>query len=136
MRLAFNRDAEVAIWTADRLGMTIFPPYVALGVEDDEGRLHGGVVFNDWNGSNLEITICGPGAMYRGIIRDVFRYVFIQAGANRLTAKTRRGNKLMRRMLPKFGFEFEATLKAYYGVERDNDALVFRLTPDAALKWM
>ncbi len=136
MRLVFGRDDEVAAWTSQHLGMAIHPPYTAIGVEDEEGTPKGGVIFNDWNGSNLEITICGPGAMKRGIIRAVFHYAFIQAGANRLTAKTKRSNKLMCKMLPKFGFVFEAVLKRYYGVQRENDALVFRLDPATALKWM
>ena len=136
MRLVFGRDKEVAAWAAQSLGMAIHPPYVALGVVDKDENPIGASVFNDWNGSNLEITIVGHGAMKRGIIRAVFHYVFMQVGANRLTAKTKRSNKLMRCMLPKFGFEFEATLKAYYGIERSNDALVFRLMPNAALKWM
>ena len=136
MRLLFGRDDQVAVWAAQNLGMAIHPPYVSIGVVDRDEKLIGAAVFTDWNGSNIEIAIVGPGAMTRGVIRAAFHYVFMQVGANRLTAKTKRSNKLMLRMLPKFGFVFEATLKAYYGVERDNDALVFRLTPNAALKWM
>lgn len=136
MRLVFGRDDEVAAWTSQHLGMAIHPPYTAMGVADLDGNLCGGAVFTDWNGSNIEIAICGPGAMKRGVVRAAFSYVFLQVGASRLTAKTKRGNLLMRKMLPKFGFEFEATLKRYYGVQRENDALVFRLDPATALKWM
>lgn len=136
MRLVFGRDDDVAAWTSEHLGMAIYPPYTAIGIEDLNGQPCGGAVFTDWNGSNIEIAICGPGAMKRGVVRAAFHYVFIQIGANRLTAKTKRSNKLMCRMLPKFGFEFEATLKRYYGAQRENDALVFRLDPITALKWM
>ncbi len=136
MKLVFGRDEDVANWVSKNLGFPILPPYTAIGVEDQDGNPCGGAVFNDWNGSNLEITICGPGAMKRGIIRGVFHYVFIQLGASRLTAKTKRSNKPMRKMLHKFDFKFEAILKRYYGVLPDDDAIVFRLDPVTAMKWM
>lgn len=136
MRLVFGRDDEVAAWVSRQLKMPIHPPYTAIGVEDLSGSPVGGAVFNDWNGSNIEITICGPGAMKRGVIQAMFNYVFLQVGANRLTAKTKRSNKPMRKMLHQFGFEYEAILKRYYGSQKDNDAILFRLDPAKAMKWM
>ena len=74
--------------------------------------------------------------MQRGIIRGVYHYVFIQCGANRLTAKPRRSNVVLRRLLPRLGFQFETVMKKYYGIQKENDAILFRLDPEAAMKWM
>lgn len=136
MRIVAGHDEVVAQWTREKMGLALHPPYTALGVIDHEGTLRGSLVFHDWNGANIEITIYLPRALQRGIIKAAFQYAFVQVGAIRLTAKVRRDNVPMRKLLPRLGFAFEATLKSYYGPKRENDALLFRLSPAAAIKWM
>lgn len=135
MKTIVGHDAEVGKFIADRLGITIAPPFVALGFEHD-GELSGGAVFNDYTFHNLELSIYGPGCMTRGAIKIVFHYAFDQLKVLRLTARTRRSNVTMRRMLPKFGFIFEGTEPLRFGPARSDDALRFRLTRDLAERWM
>jgi hypothetical protein len=136
VRLVFGEDELVANWVGVNLDLKFIPPYTAIGGTADGKSLSIGAVFNQWNGANLEITLYGPGAMRRGCIRGVFHYAFKQAGALRLTAKTRRSNEAMRAMLPKFGFEFEGVSKRYFGPLKKDDAFRFVLFPEAAEKWM
>jgi hypothetical protein len=132
----FGRDDEVARWAAFNLKQVISPPYVAIGFTRDGTHWHGAAVFNEWNFSNIEITIYGPGCLSPGSIGCAYRYVFNQIKANRLTARTRRSNSLMRRLLPRLGFTYETTLKRYYGPDRKDDAFLFALFPEQAVKWM
>lgn len=125
MRLVFGEDVAVADWVGDRLGVLIVPPYTALGVIDARGALRGGAVFNDYNGSNIEVTIAGPGAMQRGVLRAGFHYVFAQLGCERVSAKTRRSNAVMRKMLPRLGFRWEGLARRYYGPARGDDACLY-----------
>lgn len=134
MRLVFGQDEDVSAFVAQGLGINISPPFVAIGVVDRSDNPIGGIVFNQWNGANLEITIYGRGIIQRGIIAGTYWYAFEQCGASRLTAKTKRSNKLMRKLLPRLGYKYEGTMKNYY--KSGDDALIFRLDPEEAQKWM
>lgn len=135
MRLLVDDDVRVAEWAQDRLGPLLFTAYRAFGVTDEAGALRGAMLFHDYNGSNIEITIYGPGCVSRGLVRFAFDYAFRVNGAGRLTARTRRGNARMRKMLPKLGFTYEGTSKQYFGPSRADDALNYALFPQAAARW-
>jgi hypothetical protein len=136
VHLVFGQDELVANWVGINLGLTIHKPYTAIGGTTDGQSLAIGAVFNQWNGSNIEITLYGPGALRRGAIRGIYHYVFVQLGAQRLSATTRRSNKLMCRKLSKLGFECEGVGKRFFGSTRKDDAVRFVLFPHAAERWM
>ena len=132
MKLVFGRDDEVAQWVAEHGGGVICPPYVAIGAAKDDDALCGGAVFNGWNGANIDVSLASDGGLTRETIRGVYHYIFEQSKATRATAYTRRGNKVMREMLPRFGFQYEALLRHFYGPEKKDDAFVFVLFPEQA----
>lgn len=127
-------ERDVAPWVSEKLGVSIHPPYISFAVEDQFYTLRGGVILNDWNGANIEITLYCPGAYRRELAKQVFEYVFRQLECKRLTARTRHDNKDMQKMLDQLGFEREGTMKNYFapGV----DAHIYRLDPDRAERWM
>lgn len=133
MKLVFGEDDRVAKWVGDHLNIQMTPPYVAIGGTLNGQDLRIGVVFNNWNGSNFDISLYGPRSLRRGDLRAIYHYAFEQAGAVRLTAITRRSNENMQRMLPRLGFEPEGESKFYFGNE---DAVRFVLFRQAAEKWM
>ena len=133
--MLFGFDSDVAEFVGKNMEREFAPPFTAIGVLDQNGNLVGGMVFSDYTGSNIEITIYGPGLMSRKVVSQCFDYVFNQLKCSRLTARTRRSNRLMRKLLPRLGFDYEATIKHYFGTERGDDALLFRLTPEYASKW-
>ena len=138
MRLIVDQPQIVATFVGAGLGLTFVPPYTALGWvmvrPNGEWRLAAGAVFNDYNGSNVEISIYGPQALTRQSLKEALRYVFLQLRCVRLTAKTKRDNSRMRKLLPRLGFELEGTLKHYFGPLQS--ARVYRLDAAAAQKWM
>ncbi len=136
MHLLFGFDNEVARVVGEGLGVVIHPPFVAIGVVDDRNRLMGGMVFNNYTKASVEITVYGPRCMKRGVIRAAMHYAFIQLGVLNLRARTKRSNARMRKILPKLGYRFEATLDQYYGPSRANDALLFRIARPQADKWL
>lgn len=135
MRLLFGHDRSVADFVSDGLGIVISPPFVAIGIVDDD-KLRGGMVFDGYNGSNIEITLYAPGSLKRGIIRGGLHYVFVQSGVLRLSARTKRSNKAMCRILPRLGFKFEAVLPQYFGPQRGDDAVLYRMTREDAARWI
>jgi hypothetical protein len=134
--LVFGQDELVAQYVLGNLGLPLVPPYTAIGGTRDGQTLCIGAVFNQYNGSNIEITLYGPGALTRGAIRGVYHYAFDQLRVNRVSAKTRRSNKNMQRLLPRFGFKFEGISARYFGPEKADDAIRFVLFPDDARKWI
>lgn len=135
--LVTGHDAAVAAWAGQQLGVQFVQPLTAIGVVDKEGAIIGASVFNDYyRGGNLEWTCVGAGSLRAAMLREIARYCFIELEASRVTAKTRRSNKLVRRLLPKAGFSFEMTQKRYFGPTRDDDALVFVLFKENATKWL
>lgn len=143
MRLVTDQPEIVAQFVATGLKRAFHPPYTALGWVLEKGEkwtLVGGVVFNDYNGYNMEASVYWKGPLTRQPIIETYRYVFEQCKCGRLTAKTARGNKEMRRILPRLGFQIEAELKDFFGKgstnNRSKNALVFRLERSAAEKWI
>lgn len=136
MNLVFGEDRLVADWVGINLGLEIVPPYTAIGGTTDGDALCIGAVFNNWNKSNLDITLYGPGAIRRTAIRAIYHYVFNQLGAQRLTALTRRSNTLMRKKLHKLSFKYEGISERYFGPHRSDDAIRFVLFPQNAERWM
>lgn len=135
MRPLFGADSAVAEWVGNGLRKPIHPPYTAIGWVDERGNIRAGAVFNQWNGSNIEVTIYGPRGFGKDAIKSVFRYAFTQLRANRLTATTERANKTMQRILPRMGFKFESVQPKYYGPHRKNDGIVFRMLRDEC-RWI
>lgn len=137
MMLVAGQDHAVAEWAGAQLGVKFVEPYVALGIVNDAGGLIGASVFSDYyRGGNIEWTYVGEGSLRPGMLFDLAHYCFVQLAVSRVTAKTRRSNRLVRRLLPKAGFSFEMTQKRYFGPSKDDDALVFVLTKENAGRWL
>jgi hypothetical protein len=136
MRLIFDRDEEIADWVAESLGVILYPPFTAIGAVDEFGIFRGGAVFNEYNGFDVSVTIAGDGIITRGNWRSVIDYVFNQSGCLHMSAKTRRSNKLVQSIAPRLGFKFVAVLPQYYGPDKADDAIMYRLSrADAYKKW-
>lgn len=136
MRIIAGQDEYMAEWAGSLLGVRFQEPYTAFGfVERD--HLKGAVIFNDYypNG-NVEITFVGSHAFRKQQIAFMCHYAFRDLRCTRVTARTARGNTLMRKILPRFGFEYEGVQKRFYGNTADADAIVFVMWPDAAEKWL
>lgn len=122
---------------AAALGTVFSGPYEAIGFLDDSGNLRGGALFNNYNGSNIEVSVYAPNMATRGMIRAVMHYAFVQLGCNRITARTRKDNKTAQKMLPRMGFKYEASLKLYYGQRSNDAAVLYVIDRETALKrWL
>jgi RimJ/RimL family protein N-acetyltransferase len=137
VRLVLGQDEEVGAFAAAKLGIPILPPYTSMGIVDDlTGELAGAIIYNRYNGADIEISFYGPGTMHRRFIRAAFAYPFEQLNVLRLTARTKRSNKAMCKLLPRLGFVFEATLKNHFGPTRGDDAILYRMSRAEAAKWI
>jgi RimJ/RimL family protein N-acetyltransferase len=136
MRLALGNDEAVGKWLSEKLGVPIHPPFVTMSILDDNDHIHGAMLFNNYNGFNIEVTIYGKGVWNRRFIKATISYAFDQLKVLRLTGRTKRSNKEMCSLFPRLGFEFEFPMKHYFGPSKGDDALIFRMTRDNARKWI
>ena len=123
-----DRPEAVAAWVAGQLGIQLTLPLQAIGFAAENGRLLGGAVFTGFNGFNVDITIAGHGCMTRGNLQTVYTYVFGQLGCERMTARVRRSNLPMRRLLethPWLGFRQEGMQRRYWGPTEHDDVIVY-----------
>jgi len=138
MRLvADDANGIVLDFIASYLGKPLPEPNIRFGIVDRHMVLVGAVGFtNFYRGGNIELTWVGPGTTRPAIIREIISYAFDTCGCSRISAKTRRGNTIARKILPKAGFRFEGTQRRYFGPERADDALCFVITYEEALnRW-
>lgn len=136
MRLVFDCPELVAQWVYGQLGVEVPPVYTAFGATKDDKSLCAGAVFTDFTGSNIEVTLVAPGAFNRMLISAVCRYAFLQMKVTRLSAKTKRSNTRMRKIMPRMGWKFEGISEKYYGPTKADDALRFVAFEEQARKWI
>jgi hypothetical protein len=120
-------NKAIGEWIMKRLGRRAFAPYRALGLVDDAGRLHGGVIFNGYNGANVDLTLVCQVPLQRRWIVQALEFGFTSLKATRLTARTRRTNKIHVGFLQRLGFKYEGCAARYYGEGKANDAMVYRM---------
>ena len=85
----------------------------AVGIGWKKNDLIAGVVFNDYNGPNINIHCAGIGRKWltKDFLWAVFDYPFRQVKAKRITGLVGEGNKDSRRFIEHVGFHLETRLK-------------------------
>lgn len=124
--IVLGQSEAVANWVARVSGKPFHPPFEAIGISGAAG-LTGGFVFTGFNGDGIEVSVAGRGIASRGAWRAACAYVFDQLGCARMQMHTRRSNKTVCAILPRFGMRFEGIARRFYGTE---DGVVFSLTRD------
>lgn len=126
---------RVVEWVAKRTNeFGNFGAAVALGVERD-GELVGGVVFNDYNGVNINMHVAAVAGSYwlnRGFLWMCFDYPFRQLKVKRVTGLVGEGNARARQFDEKVGFKLETRLKDAHPT---GDLLVYVMRPDDC-RWL
>lgn len=116
---------ELIQFVENKLGIKVAPPSQAFGYLTNDKKPIAGIVVNDYTGANCELTIVAEkGRMTREVFRHIASHVFHKLGCRRATIRTRKSNKALLRVIPRFGFVYENVAQDYYP---DCDAVVFRM---------
>jgi len=125
-------DAIVA-FIEQKLQVKIAPPCTAFGFVSDDNRPLAAFVFNDFNQANMEMTVVAePGGITRPVLKYVANYVFNKSQCRRLTVRTKKRNKRVLKLAPRYGFKYECIVKHFFP---DDDAVVFRMLRDEC-RWI
>lgn len=125
-------EQRAAKWVEEQLGTVIVPPFEAAGIYDDTGQI-GGVVFNDFNDANIELTAAGNGAFGRDVSIWIASYVFNTLGCKRMTIRTKPANKAALLSAMRWGWKFEGFQPDYYP---DGDAVIMGLQRKNLPEWI
>lgn len=120
----------VVEWVAKRTSeYGNFGAAVGFGVERD-GALVGGIVFNEFNGANMNMHVASDGSrnwMTKTLLWMIFDYAFNQAGVKRLTGLIGEGNVESQRFADHIGGKLEAALP---DAHPDGELLIYRMRRD------
>lgn len=124
--LLIGSDQAVASWCYRTIASNIYPvpPVKAIGILNKEEKLVGAILFENYNGCNLELSVyTEPRTLTVGVIRHVAMTALTEfkgasgKGIGRLTTITSRRNKRLIRALMKIGFRLEGMQRCFYGTE-------------------
>jgi RimJ/RimL family protein N-acetyltransferase len=134
--LLIGEDQLVANWMFDTFHVFRSHVDAAIGILSNEGKIVGAAVFQNFNGSNVELSYYGPKTLTLGIVRALAKATLAAFNANRVTVVTSQRNRIFMRGLVKMGFKLEGHQRCYYGREdtkRNNGVrfVMFRDTIDS-----
>ena len=112
-------DERVARFVGERCGTIIYPPYTCMGIERG-GRVTAGVVFNNYTGLDIEITVAGK-SFTRGFISAVGQYVFEQIGCLRMSITTEQPKVVD--LAKRLNAQVEGVKRNRFGAGRDGTLL-------------
>jgi len=103
-------DERVARFVGEKLNFGVFPPWTAMGIEKD-GEIIGGVIFNCFEGNDLQVTVAGRG-FGKNFLQNVGDYVYNQLGYGRMTIKTEQESVV--KLAERLGGKIEGMLRAHF----------------------
>lgn len=121
MRVIADKAEQVAAWASKRLGTKFVAPYSAIGFENDHGKPIGALIFNDYTGENIEMSVVG--LWTKKMFRVAGDYTFNQLKVQRVTARTKSTNNKVVNVMVSAGFRVEGRARRYY--PDGTDALLF-----------
>ena len=113
--LIIGEDEKVAAWAFSSFSLIPTHINMGLGIVDASPKLVGAVLFQNFNGTNIELSYYGPRTLSPGIVRTIARIVSLEFNAARVTVITSKKNKRLMRALQRFGFRLEGSQRRYFG---------------------
>ena len=113
--LVIDDDNRVAAWIYAKYNLFKMPINRALGIVETDGTLVGGIILQNYNGINIELSYYGPYTLTPGIVRSIARIGIAEFNVGRATVITSKKNKRLMRSLQRFGWRLEGTQRCFYG---------------------
>src|SRR3974377_1654869 len=118
--LVIDDDNRVAAWVHATYQVFPIPCNRALGIVMEDGTLVGGVLLQNYNGVNIELSYYGPWTLTLGICRVIARVTVLEFNVARCTIITSKKNRRLMRSLQRFGWRLEGVQRCFYGKEDCN----------------
>lgn len=113
--LLLGEDELVSAWAYETYKLYPMPVVRAIGIiNQDQGFLIGAALFQNFNGSNIELSYYGPKTISSGVVRSLAR-VALTFPISRGTVITSKRNRRLIKGLLKVGFRLEGVQRRFYG---------------------
>lgn len=86
-----------------------------VGILDEEQKLIGVALFQNWNTCNVDFSYYGDGTLTLGLVRGLARYALEQFDCSRATTLVSKKRRRHLKTVLKFGFRYEGTQRCHYG---------------------
>lgn len=120
-------DQPVAEWVAAKIPHMSLgeSPYTAIGLIDEHGYLHAGVIYSVYTGNDIfaHIALLNRRSINRAFIEAAFKYPFLQLNCARVTVMVALGNDASHEFVTRLGFQREGRLREWY--EDGQDGIVY-----------
>lgn len=93
----------------------IFGYYTGFSIYKNAIR-EGVVLYTNFSKTNVDMHWHLPKCLNRWLLGVIFKYPFDDLGLHRITGFVNSNNITLNKILPKLGFELEATVKDYYNL--------------------
>jgi RimJ/RimL family protein N-acetyltransferase len=109
-----NKDHGLAI--AKAAGCILHPENTVISRVTSEGKLMGGVVFQEYTGASIQLHCAGfhPNWLGRDLLSAVFSYVFDELGCTKCFAALCSANQVALALDYKLGFKYVTTVPGYF----------------------
>lgn len=120
---------DIGRWVCGRTGgVYTEEDSIALGRVDEDGKLIGGVVFEDYNGNSVLMHCAGEGAwINREFLRKTFGYAFDQLKVHKIIGLVDSTNERALTLDKHLGFVEEAVIT---GAGKCGDLVILTMTRD------
>lgn len=130
MRTVCFDHNRVGAWVMTRAGGSWFPGQgVTIGLEDSNGNLLAGMVFEQYNGTNLFVhcAIRKGATITEGFFHDCFHFCFVENRCKRITSLVDSGNLQCVKFIKRLGAAEESRMVGA-GLN-GGDIIVYMMTP-------
>lgn len=136
MKLVCHQHDKVGTWVMGRCDAEWFSGRgTTLGLESSDGNLIAGMVFENYNGSNLFIHCATrrAGSITREFLHACFHFCFIETHCRRVSCVVDESNQTCQRFVQDLGATEETRLvgAGLHG----GDLIIYKMTPESC-KWL
>jgi hypothetical protein len=111
------RDVIVR-WVGGQTGLEFKPPYSVLASIDADGHITAGVVFQNWTGRDIELSVAAI-SIPRSLLRAIYRYTVEQLGCRRVTFRIRSSDLRTQESAQRLGAKWEGRIRRFYSDTED-----------------
>lgn len=100
----------------------------------EKGGIKALIFYSDYTEYSITMDICAPKALTRDLIKQMFRYPFVQLGVKKLIGYIDQRNILSQKTFERLGCKKETEIKDFFG--EGINRLVYTATKEDVAKWM
>jgi hypothetical protein len=117
--MIISEPREVIVrWVGAQTGLEFKLPYSTLASIGADGRISAGVVFQNWTGRDIELSVAAT-SIPRALLKAIYRYTVEQLGCRRVTFRIRSSDLKTQESAQRLGARWEGRIRRFYSDSED-----------------